>query len=178
MSRSRPLALGCTLSLALAASACSGKTEHAGGTNDRPTPPQPAVSPPGSRSAQADAARHLLMVVQLELVAHSAKTLTTRDVDLPLPRRRGPALQEPWRVEVLAADGGVLFSAPLADASALRAEFRDEKTGELKGVAAQKRIAAVTLRLPWLDGARQVRIVNVAGGDVELGRVAYPEAQP
>jgi hypothetical protein len=46
-------------------------------------------------------------------------------------------------------------------------------------VTVQKRVAAVTLRLPVLDGAMDVRVVSVGeSGDTELGRVAYPKVDP
>jgi hypothetical protein len=122
--------------------------------------------------------RHLLLVVELELGPRSARLLLARSVDLPLPRRRGPARPEPWRVEVRDESGALLFSAPIADASELRAEFPDERTGELRGTTAQKRVTAVTLRLPLLAAGKQVLIVNAAGGEVELGRVAYPQVTP
>ena len=101
-----------------------------------------------------------------------------RAVDLPLPRRRGPAQKGPWRVDVLGAQGAVLFSAPLEDAASVRAEFPDAN-GQLSGKTVQKRVAAVTLRLPVLDGATDVRVISTSeSGDTELGRVAYPKVQP
>jgi hypothetical protein len=118
------------------------------------------------------------MIVELEPATHVARTLSARAVELPLPSRRGPARRAPWRVDVLNASGAVVYTAPLEDAATVRGEFRDDK-GELSGVTTQKRVAAVTLRLPWLDGASQVRVVRVAeGGDDELGRVVYPQVTP
>ena len=168
-----------TAMIAAALPGCSGKTEHGSGASGGDAAPvqKPAAGPSNVQPAQAQP-RHLLMVVELEPAAHVARTLTARSVDLPLPRRRGPARQAPWRVEVLASDGALLFSAPLEDASAVRGEFPDAN-GELHGVTAQKRVTAVTLRLPWLDGASEVRLVSAGqGGDSELGRVSYPKALP
>jgi hypothetical protein len=159
---------------------CSGKTERsAGGANGDAAPvQQPAAGPANPEPARAAPAKHLLMVVELEPGAHAARTLMSRSVELPLPRRRGPQQQGPWRVDVLGENDAVLFSAPLEDAATVRGEFADDK-GQLSGVTAQKRVAAVTLRLPWLDIASQVRIVKVSnGGDSELGRVAYPRVEP
>ncbi|HYP90819.1 MAG TPA: hypothetical protein VEQ59_21780 [Polyangiaceae bacterium] len=156
--------------------ACSGRTEH-GGFNEQ-SDAQGAPAPASTASARAARSGHLLLVVELEPALRAAKVLLTRSVALPLPRRRGPAQAAPWRVEVLDDTGAVAFSAPLADASALRAEFQDEHSAELHGAPAQKRVAAVTLRLPWLDGARQVRIIDARAGNIELARVAYPQVQP
>jgi hypothetical protein len=159
---------------------CSGKTEHgAGGANGDTAPVQkPAAAPSNPEPARADPVKHLLMVVELEPATHVARTLTARSVDLPLPRRRGPARRAAWRVDVLSPGGAVVYSAPLEDAATVRGEFRDDN-GQLIGVTAQKRVTAVTLRLPWLEGASEVRVVNVAeSGDDELGRVAYPRALP
>jgi hypothetical protein len=81
-------------------------------------------------------------------------------------------------VDVLAQGGAVLFSAPLEDAATLRGEFPDAN-GQLSGVTTQKRVAAVTLRLPWVNEAAQVRVVSLSdGGETELGRVAYPKVAP
>jgi hypothetical protein len=159
---------------------CSGKTERAGSSPSGEATPaqQPAAGPANADAAQAEPARHLLMVIELEPASHVARTLTARSVELPLPRRRGPARAAPWRADVLARDGAVLFSVPLDDASTLRAEFPDAQ-GKLSGVTLQKQKAALSLRLPWLAGAAQVRVVKLSdGADVELGRVPYPEVQP
>ncbi len=162
--------------VALTLGACSGKTE--GWASGEPAPAQqPAASPTSAEPSRAEPNRHLLMVVQLEPKVRTARVLASRAVELPLPKRRGPAQSGPWRVDVLSGDGTVLFSAPLEDATTVRGEFRDEKTGQLRGVTTQKDVAAVTLRLPWLEGARDVRVVNVAA-DAELGRVAYPGVTP
>jgi hypothetical protein len=168
------------LGLAACLAACSGKTERSGGsaTGDAAPVQKPAAGPSNVEPARAEPAKHLLMVVELEPATRAARTLTSRSVDLPLPRRRGPVQAGPWRVDVLGPGGSVLYSAPLADAATVRGEFPDAK-GQLSGVTVQKQVAAVTLRLPWLDGATEVRVVKVAeGGDLELGRVAYPKAQP
>ncbi len=169
-----------TLALAVGLAACSGKTERGGGsaTGDAAPVQKPAAGPSNVEPARAEPLRHLLMVVELEPATHVARTLMSRSVDLPLPRRRGPAQAGPWRVDVVAPSGAVLYTAPLADAATVRGEFPDAK-GQLTGVTVQKPVAAVTLRLPWLDGASEVRVVKLAeGGDVELGRVAYPKAEP
>lgn len=175
------LAKGCVgLVLAATLGACSGKTERgAGGAGGDAAPVQkPAAGPGNVQPAHDPSARHLLLVMELEPATHAARTLTARSVDLPLPRRRGPAQPAPWRVDVLAPGGAVLFSAPLEDATTVRGEFPDAK-GQLSGVTAQKRVAAVTLRLPWLDDAAQVRVVSLKdGGETELGRVAYPKVAP
>jgi hypothetical protein len=171
----RPAAWVLTAAMATALG-CSGKTEHGGGSSGSDAAPvqKPAVGPSNLEPARAEPTRHLLMVVELEPAAHAARTLTARSVELPLPRRRGPAQPGPWRVDVVSSGGAVLFSAPLEDASAVRGEFPDAN-GQLHGVSAQKRVTAVTLRLPWLDGAAEVRLVSVGeSGDTELGRVAYP----
>jgi len=165
---------------ALSLSGCSGKTERgsSGSNGDAAPVQQPAAGPANPEPARAQPAKHLLMVVELEPATHAARTLTARSVELPLPRRRGPKQQGPWRVDVLSPGGAVLFSAPLEDAATVRAEFPDAN-GQLSGVTVQKRVAAVTLRLPWLDGASEVRVVSVKqGGDTELGRVAYPRVEP
>jgi len=159
---------------------CSGKTEHGGtASGDAASAQKPAAGPANPDTTAVPPVRHLLMVVELEPATHAARTLTARSVDLPLPRRRGPALQAPWRVDVLAGDGKVLYTAPLEDAATVRGEFRDDKSGQLTGVTTQQRVAAVTLRLPWLEGATDVRLVRVAeSGDTELGRVPYPKVMP
>jgi hypothetical protein len=164
---------------AVALGGCSGKTERSGGANGDAAPvQQPAAGPANPEPARAAPATHLLMVVELEPATRAARTLTARGVDLPLPRRRGPQPRAPWRVDVLSESGAVLFSAPLADAATVRGEFPDAN-GQLSGVTAQKRVAAVTLRLPWLDGASRVRIVEASdSGDSELGQVAYPGLEP
>ena len=65
-----------------------------------------------------------------------------------------------------------------ADASLVRGEFADA-AGQLHGVAARQKKTAVTLRLPWLAAATEVRLVALGrSGDSELGRVAYPQVQP
>jgi hypothetical protein len=169
-----------TLGFAATLAACSGKTERGGsGAGGDAAPVQkPAAGPSNAEPTRDAAARHLLLVVELELATHVARTLTARSVDVPLPRRRGPAQRAPWRVDVLAQDGSVLFSAPQEDTATVRGEFPDAK-GQLSGVTVQKRVAAVTLRLPWLDGASEVRVVSVGDGtETELGRVAYPQVAP
>jgi hypothetical protein len=169
----------CTLALVAAQVGCSGKTEHGAGSSSGEAAPvqKPAAGASNVEPMQAQPARHLLMVVELDLTAHAARTLSSRSVALPLPRRRGPARPAAWRVDVLSGAGAVLFSAPLEDTSAVRGEFPDA-SGQLHGVTAQKRVAAVTLRLPWLAGASEVRVVSASAGDTELGRVAYPAVQP
>lgn len=168
-----------TLALATSLLGCSGKTERgSSGAGDAAPVQQPAAGPVNVEPARPDSPRHLLMVMELEPQTHVARTLTARAVDLPLPRRRGPAQQGPWRVDVLGAQGAVLFSAPLEDAASVRAEFPDA-SGRVSGKTVQKRVAAVTLRLPVLDGATDVRVVSTSeNGDTELGRVAYPKVQP
>ncbi len=169
-----------TLGLVVPLFGCSGKTEHGGGsaTGDAAPVQKLAAGPANVEPAGAEPVRHLLMVVELEPATHVARTLTSRSVNLPLPRRRGPAQQAPWRVDVVGQSGAVLYSAPLQDAATVRGEFPDAN-GQLSGVTAQKKVAAVTLRLPWLDGASEVRVVKVAeAGDLELGRVAYPKVGP
>lgn len=168
-----------SLGLAAAASGCAGKTERGpGGTSGDAAPAQQPAAAPSPQPTSAAPARHLLMVIELEPATHAARTLTARSVELPLPRRRGPARSGPWRVDVLNLAGTVLFSAPLEDAATVRGEFADAD-GKLSGVTAQKRVAAVTLRLPWLEGASHVRVVSVSGGtERELGRVAYPQVSP
>jgi hypothetical protein len=139
---------------------------------------QPAASPTSSDPPRAEPDRHLLLVVELQPKLKIARVLSSRAVELPLPKRRGPAQTGAWRAEVLAEDGKVLFSAPLADAGTMRADVPDDKTGALRSVTVEKDVTAVTLRVPWLAGAREVRVVNAAGGDVELGRVQYPKVMP
>jgi hypothetical protein len=174
-------AKGCVgLVLAATLAACSGKTERGGsGAGGDAAPVQKPAAGPGNTQPGRDAsARHLLMVMELEPATHAARTLTARSVNLPLPRRRGPAEQAPWRVDVLAQGGAVLFSAPLEDAATVRGEFPDAN-GQLRGVTAQKRVAAVTLRLPWMNEAAEVRVVSLSDGrETELGRVAYPKVVP
>lgn len=165
---------------ALCLSGCSGKTERgsAGSNGDAAPVQQPAAGPANPAPANTPPPKHLLMVVELEPALHVARTLTARSVELPLPRRRGPKQQGPWRVDVLNASGAVLYTAPLDDAATVRGEFADAN-GQLSGVTAQKRVAAVTLRLPWLDSATEVRVVSVnEGQDSELGRVPYPRVEP
>jgi hypothetical protein len=161
--------------------ACSGKTERGIG-GDAPAA-KPAAGPSNMNAGRdpqppADDRRHVLMVVQLELVTGVAKVLKSRPVELPLPRRRGPVARGPWQVDVLDAAGTVLFTAPLADASTVRGEFEDAQ-GQLSGVHTQKQAAAVTLRLPVLKDAVTVRVsrLNDARGPTELGSVAYPKVQ-
>ncbi len=160
--------------------ACAGKTEHGAGPVAG-VGAQPAAAPepePASAASSARPRRHLLLVLELEPAIRAARVLLAKPVELPLPRRRGPERAQPWRVEVRAGDGAVLFSAPLADATERRAEFPDLQTGELRGTTTHQAIAAVTLRLPELPGAEQVRLVDVAAGGIELGRVAYPQVAP
>lgn len=165
------------LAAACALAACSGKTE--GGASGEPAPvQQPAASPTRAEPPRSEPTRHLLMVVELQPKLRAARTLMSRAVELPLPKRRGPAQYGAWRVDVLGGDGQVRFTAPLEDAATVRGEFEDEKTGELRGVTTQKDVTAVTLRLPWLEGAKEVRVVDVTAGDRELGRVAYPQVKP
>lgn len=165
---------------AVLAGGCSGKTERGGSAANGEAAPvqQPAAGPANAEQARAQPAKHLLMVVELEPATRIARTLSARSVELPLPRRRGPKQKGPWRVDVLSPSGALLYSAPLEDAATVRGEFPDAN-GQLSGVTAQKRVAAVTLRLPWLDAASEVRVVSVNdGADTELGRVAYPKVQP
>jgi hypothetical protein len=176
----RFVAWALTVTIASWLSGCSGKTEHGAGAAGGDAAPvqQPATGPANVGPPKAGPAKHLVMIVELEPAAHAARTLMSRSVELPLPHRRGPAPQEPWRVDVLDSGGAVLYSAPLPDAGTLRAEFPDQN-GQLKGVTAQQRVTAVTLRLPWLRAASEVRIVSVGqGGDSELGRVVYPQVEP
>lgn len=163
---------------ALLAAGCSGKTDRGHVRGDATPLPQPGAVPANPQPARSEPSKHLLMVVELEPATRVARTLTTRAVELPLPRRRGPKAQRPWRVDVLSPLGAVLFSAPLDDATAVRAELADA-TGQLSGVTVHKRIAAVPLRLPWLRGAAEVWIFDVSDGqDRELGRVPYPRLEP
>jgi hypothetical protein len=162
--------------VAAALSACSGKTEH-GGSASPSVRTTTAPSGPVASATTTAPRRHLLVVLEVEPAARSGRVLLARAVDLPLPRRRGPERSEPWRVEVLGADGAVVFSAPLADASERRGEFPDPQTGELRGVKVHERVTAVTVRLPELAGASTIRLVNVAQGS-ELCRVAYPQVAP
>lgn len=160
--------------------ACSGKTEGGGTASNGDGAPtqQPAASPTSSEPPRAEPDKHLLMVVELQPKQRVARVLSSRAVELPLPKRRGPAQGGAWRAEVLGADDKVLFSMPLADAATVHTDVPDEKTGQLRNVSVEKDVAAVTLRLPWLAGAREVRVVNAAGGEQELGRVAYPQVMP
>jgi hypothetical protein len=128
--------------------------------------------------ADAASKRHWLMVVELEPAVQTARVLLARSVGLPLPRHRGPERAQPWRVEVLGEGGAVLFAAPFPDATERRGEFSDTNTGELRGVTSHQSVASVTLRLPELAGASQIRLFDVAHGGAELGRVAYPRAVP
>lgn len=159
---------------------CSGKTEGGGTTaSGEPGPvQQPAASPTSADPPRAEPDKHLLLVVELQPKLKVARLLSSRAVELPLPKRRGPAQAGAWRADVLGADGKVLFSAPLADAGTMRADVPDEKTGELRSVTVEKDVTAVTLRLPYLSGAREVRVVDAAGGERELGRVSYPQVTP
>lgn len=166
----------------LLSSGCSGKTER--GMGGEAPAHKPATDPatamdPSPATAETDARRHLLLVVELELASQTAKIKKTRPVELPLPRRRGPAQQGPWQVDVLDAAGKVLYSAPLADGSTIRGEFVDEQ-GKLSGARVQKQVASVTLRLPLLKDAVSVRVSSLTRGGTatELGRVAYPTVQP
>jgi hypothetical protein len=173
----------CAVLLLAVSVGCSGKTERgssgSSGSADAAPVQKPAASPASPEPTHVEPARHLVMVVELEPATHVARTLAARSVDLPLPRRRGPAQQAPWRVDVLGNAGLVLYTAPLEDAATVRGEFRDDKTGETKGATTERRVAAVTLRLPWVDGASEVRVVSVnENGDTELGRVAYPKVMP
>lgn len=162
--------------LAAGLGACSGKTEQGGGASPGAhTTMAPVES--ADDASRAGLRRHLLVVLEVEPAARAGRVLLARHVELPLPRRRGPERSQPWRVEVLGADEAVLFSAPLADASELRAEFPDPKTGELRGTKSHKRVTAVTLRLPELAGASRIRLLNVAQGS-ELCRVPYPQVEP
>jgi hypothetical protein len=164
--------------------ACSGKTERGIG-GDAPAT-KPAAGPSNLNGgndaeppAKSDEGRHVLMVVELQLATRGAKVLTSRPVDLPLPRKRGPVARGPWQVDVLDAAGAVLFTAPLADASIVRGEF-ENADGQISGVHTQKQVAAVTLRLPVLKDAETVRVsrLDEAKGPTELGSVAYPQVQP
>lgn len=160
--------------------ACSGKTEGRGSTANGDGAPtqQPAASPTGSEPPRAEPDKHLLLVVELQPKQRTARVLSSRAVDLPLPKRRGPVQSGAWRADVLGANDQVLFSMPLADAATTHADVPDEKTGQLRNVTVEKDVTAVTLRLPWLGGAREVRVVNASGGEQELGRVAYPQVMP
>jgi hypothetical protein len=171
----------------LVVAACSGKTERGVSSETAPAdkpaagpaqvdPVRPADVP---KQPAAQPARHLLMVVELEPASRSARTLSAKPVELPLPRRRGRAPEEPWRVEVLSETGAVLYAAPLRNASEVRGEFPDQQ-GKLSGVTVQQAKAAVTLRLPLLEGARVVRVLDSEGpsGETELGRVDYPRVDP
>jgi hypothetical protein len=164
--------------------ACSGKTDRGIGGDVPAT--KPAAGPSNVNGdddarapAKGDETRHVLMVVELQLATHVAKVLKSRPVDLPLPRKRGPVARGPWQVDVLDAAGAVLFTAPLSDSSTVRGEF-ENGDGQLSGVHAQKRVAAVTLRLPILKDAVTVRVSSLddAKGPTELGSVAYPKVQP
>jgi hypothetical protein len=167
------------VALASALSACSGKTERGSGSSGgRAAAHRPAQGPADVGDAQSASGGHLLMVVELEAARRVARVLTARSLPLPLPRRRGPAPKRPWRADVLDAEGAVLFSQGLEDTSQVRGEFADER-GRLQSASTRKSLAAVTLRLPLLAGASEVRIVSVdASGDTELGRVAYPQVKP
>jgi hypothetical protein len=139
---------------------------------------EPGQAQPARGAAAPEPARHLLMVVELEPATRNARTLTARSVELPLPRRRGRARQEAWRVEVLGATGAVLYAAPVKDTSEVRAEFPDAQ-GQLSGVRVKQQVAAVTLRLPLLKDAASVRVMSVEGpSETELGRVDYPQVTP
>jgi hypothetical protein len=116
------------------------------------------------------------MVVELEPAAHVARTLLSRSVELPIPRSRGLVPATPLRAEVLDGAGKVIFSLPVEGSLETRGEFPDAQ-GELHGVTVQRPKTSVTLRLPWLDGASEVVLwSHDSTGDVELGRVPYPQA--
>jgi hypothetical protein len=166
--------------------ACSGKTER--GVSGEAPADKPAAGPaqveparpdPATQAATAPARKHLLMVVELEPAARVARTLTSRSVDLPLPRRRGRQRDEAWRAEVLSASGEVLFSVPVPDTSTVRAEFPDAQ-GKLTGRRIEQPVATLTLRLPLLKDAASVRVVksDTPGPAAELGRVVYPQVSP
>jgi hypothetical protein len=166
---------------AMLAAGCSGKTERGTGLEssaEKPAAGPSNVSDPdeGTKPAANSERRHVLMVVELEPAARLARVLKARPVDLPLPRKRGPAEKGPWQVDVLDASGAVLYTAPLADAGTVRGEFPNEQ-GQLSGVVMQKQTTAVTLRLPVLEHAATVRVSNVkdAQNPTELGSVAYPQ---
>jgi len=156
--------------------ACSGSTERSGSPSAQPASDRSVAAVPSASSAFAR--RHWLMVVELEPLARAARVLLARPVELPLPRRRGPERAASSRVEVLSSSGEVLFAAPLPDASELRAELPDARTGKLRGVIRHKSVTAVTLRLPQLAGAEHVRLLDLAAGGVELARLPYPQEQP
>ena len=166
----------------LMASACAGKTERGIGNEaiaeTRSAGPAGASDATTPEASTPEVRRHVLMLVELELTRQVAKTLKARSVDLPLPRKRGPAQKGPWQVDVLDAAGAVLYTAPLPDSSTLRGEFENE-AGQLSSVHTQQQVAAVTLRLPLLKDAARVRVSKLGAtkGMSELGSVAYPKVQ-
>lgn len=163
--------------------ACSGKTERGSGSDlpaDRPAVgANAAPEPQPSEGEQPSPSRHVLMIVELELAARSARVLKAKPVELPLPRRRGPAQRGAWQVDVLDAHGKVLYTAPLADGSTVRGEAVNEH-GELTGARVQKERSSLTLRLPVLTHAATVRVSSLSDdrGAVELGSVPYPKVAP
>ncbi len=87
---------------------------------------KPAAGPVNAEPARDASARHLLMVMELEPATHVARTLTARFRRLAAAATAwSGAQQAPWRVDVLAEGGAVLFSAPLEDAATVRGEFPD-----------------------------------------------------
>src|SRR5690349_4469882 len=99
---SRVATWGLVCCMAWGGAACSGKTERgiAGESPAEKPAAGPAQVEPARPLLPAEAAkepvRHLLMVVELEPAARTARTLTARPVDMPLPKRRGRQREEAW----------------------------------------------------------------------------------
>ncbi len=161
--------------LAVFVAGCSGRTEMGGeGVPDK-QPSSPATP------AAAESPKHLMMVVEVEPDLHKLTPLDSRNVDLPLPKRRIP-VKGPWRAEVLGNDGTVLYAVEMPDGSQVRSEGVGPD-GQLQGVHVRKPKTAVTLRLPLLAHAASIRLVDTSalqsgGAAVEIGRFAYPSVTP
>jgi hypothetical protein len=132
--------------------------------------PAGALPPFGAEAVahrRARAEGHLRVVLALGPGPAAIRSWRVVSRPLPPPPRGRRAT---WEVRVEDGDGAALFTARVRAAAAVHGEFPGP-SGELERSVAAPPAAALPLRLPLLDRAAWIRILD--GGE-EVARVRYP----
>jgi hypothetical protein len=113
-----------------------------------------SVPPEAAMDPRKD--RHVIALVQLG--ADGPKVLARRVVEGPPQIDRAPP-EDGWEVEVSSKDGRVLHAFPIRPVGVTRGEFAGPD-GQLRHVRWQQPAPVLTVRLPVLPQAAQVRVLG------------------